>query len=286
MSADFLAARPEFGRPMVLGFLRHPRFDEALRAGAARKAKLFGQERPQHRFAVDRSSSLLGIFALSLHFTEDGLTVGGLQAMRAQCNCCSVGRATSFIAAMRKRGDFIPAEDAARRRVRKLRISDRFYAFQCERMRIDVDGLAMLSPLGEVAVRAFETPGFIAEYLRIVAAGLGAAANSRVDEVDFFSERNTGLLILHDIVASSEDALRSRPVPISISLLSKRYEASRTHILRLLRDADRKGLVVWQADAREVTLLPKLVRAIQSYNAHILAGTAYCTWTVMARNHA
>jgi len=68
--------------------------------------------------------------------------------------------------------------------------------------------------------------------------------------------------------------------------LSKRYEASRTHILRLLRDADGQGLVAWRADAREVTLLPKLVRAIQSYNAHIFAGTAYCTWTVAAAKQA
>lgn len=280
MVADLPVGRPEFGRPMIKAFLAHPDFNGILRRSSAQKALLFGQERPQHRYAIDRNSSLLGIFALTLFYTPEGLTVGRLQAMRAESNFCSAGRASSFIAVMRKRGDFIPADQSTRKRVRKLALGERFLAFQRERVRIDVQALAELSPIGVIASREYERPTFFPEYLAIAATGLGAAANERVEEVDFFSERNTGLLMLHDIVATSEDALRSVPVPISISLLSKRYEASRTHILRLLRDADSKGLMIWKPELREVTLTPKLVRGYRIYAANILAGTAYCSWMV------
>src|SRR5215472_4050965 len=105
---------PQFGAPMILGFLRHPKFNLALRHGAVRKARLYGDQKPMHRFATDRGSSLLGIFALSLHFSDPGLTVGGLQTMRAESNFCSAGRAAAFIATMRRRGDFVPADDKPR----------------------------------------------------------------------------------------------------------------------------------------------------------------------------
>jgi hypothetical protein len=282
MLGNLPAERPEFGRPMVVGFLKDPRFNDVLRVAAGRKAKLFGDDKPLHRFAVDRSSSLLGIFALALHFTDAGLTVGGLQALRAQSNCCSVGRAAAFIAAMRKRGDFIPADAGARQRVRKLVLSDRFHAFQRERIRIDIESLAALSPIGRLGLEAFDQPRFIADYMHVVAEGLAPVATLTVPAVDFFSERNAGLLMLHDIVASSADSLLSKPVAVSISQLSKRYETSRTHILRLLRDADKAGLLVWEAEARQVTLTPPLVRALQGYNAHIFAGAAYCTWMITA----
>ena len=269
---------PQFGAPMILAFLRHQEFNKALRHGAVRKAKLFGDLKPLHRFASDRGSSLLGIFALSLHFSEQGLSVGGLQAMRAESNFCSAGRAAAFIATMRKRADFMPADNKPRTRVSKLVISERFISFERERLRADIEGLQMLSPLGEFGLAHLDTPAFFAGYMRVAARRLGRQANEHVREVEFFQERNTGLLALYDIIADSEDALESKPVAVSISQLSKRFDVSRTHILRLLRDADAEGLVVWQADERLVTLTPKLVRALHGYVAFIIAGSAYCIW--------
>jgi hypothetical protein len=269
---------PQFGAPMILAFLRHQDFNAALRHSAVRKAKLYGDLKPLHRFASDRGSSLLGIFALSLHFSDQGLSVGGLQAMRAESNFCSAGRAAAFIATMRKRADFVPADNKPRRRVSKLVISERFVSFERERLRADVESLGMLSPLGEFGLAHLDKPAFFAGYMRVAARGLGGQANEHVHEVEFFQERNTGLLALYDIIAGSEDALESKPVAVSISQLSKRFDVSRTHILRLLRDADAEGLVVWQAEERLVTLTPKLVRALRGYVAFILAGSAYCIW--------
>jgi hypothetical protein len=269
---------PQFGAPMILAFLRHQEFNKALRHGAVRKAKLYGDLKPLHRFASDRGSSLLGIFALSLHFSEQGLSVGGLQAMRAESSFCSAGRAAAFIATMRKRADFMPADNKPRTRVSKLVISERFISFERERLRADIESLEMLSPLGEFGLAQLDKPAFFAGYMRVAARGLGRQANEHVREVEFFQERNTGLLALYDIIADSEDALESKPVAVSISQLSKRFDVSRTHILRLLRDADAEGLVVWQADERLVTLTPKLVRALHGYVAFILAGSAYCIW--------
>jgi len=269
---------PQFGAPMILGFLRHAEFDLALRHGALRKARLYGDQKPLHRLATDRGSSLLGIFALSLHFSDPGLTVGGLQAMRAESNFCSAGRAAAFIATMRRRGDFVPADNKPRTRVRKLVISERFVNFERERLRADLESLQMLSPLGAFALAQLYRPAFFAAYMRVAARGLGSQTNEHVPEVEFFQERNTGLLVLYDVIANSGDALEGKPVAVSISQLSKTFDVSRTHILRLLRDADAEGLVVWQADDRLVALTPKLMRALRGYVAFLLAGSAYCTW--------
>jgi hypothetical protein len=263
---------------MILAFLRHPDFNAVLRHGAVRKAKLYGDLKPLHRFASDRGSSLLGIFALSLHFSDEGLSVGGLQAMRAESNFCSAGRAAAFIATMRRRADFVPADNRPRTRVRNLVVSERFVSFERERLRADVESLEMLSPLGEFGLAHLDMPAFFAEYMRVAARGLGGQANEHVPEVEFFQERNTGLLVLYDIIAGNGDALDGKPVAVSISQLSKHFDVSRTHILRLLRDADAEGLVVWQADERLVTFAPELVRALRGYVAFILAGSAYCIW--------
>lgn len=278
MASSEVSERPQFGGPMIVSFLKNPRFNAALRFGAGEKAKLYGDLKPMHRFASDRGSHLLGIFALSLHFSDPGLTVGGLQAMRAESNFCSAGRAAAFIATMRRRGDFMPADGKPRTRVRNLVLSDRFIAFERERLRVDVKSLEILSPLGTYGLEHLDRPGFFAAYMRVASRELGVRANDMVPEVEFFQERNIGLLVLYDIIASSEDALLSKPVTVSISQLSKQFEASRTHVLRLLRDAHTKGLIVWEAQARQVTLQPTLVRALRGYVAFLLGGSAYCIW--------
>jgi hypothetical protein len=283
ISPDWTGEAPGFDAPTARAFGEHPRFLEAVRKAASDKARLFDADRRLHRFAIDRGSSLLGLFALALHYSDQGLTVGGLQAMRAESNFCSPGRASAFVAAMRRSGHFVSADIGAQRRTRRLAVSDAFIAFQKSRVHGDMECLSLISPIGTFGLRALSRQGYFADYVRTAGSGLAQVANLHNERVEFFSERNIGLLVLFDLVAHHEATLDSNPVALSISQLSKQFDASRTHVLRLLRDADKAGLLAWAPDARQVALLPPLVRAIKSYFAHIFAGTAACIWAIEAR---
>ena len=280
MSLALTGEAPQFDARTAATLSGHPYFIDAVRKSAGDKARLYDADRRMHRFALDRGSSLLGLFALALHYSDQGFTVGGLQAMRAESNFCSAGRASAFVATMRRSGHFIDAGRAAQARARKLAVSEAFIAFQKSRVRGDMECLSLISEVGAHGLRALARPGYFEHYMRVVGRGLAQVANFHNARVEFFSERNTGLLLLFDLVANNAAALESKPVSLSIAQLSRQFEASRTHVLRLLRDADREGLIAWKPQERHITLQPRMVRAIKSYFAFLFAGTATSIWTV------
>jgi hypothetical protein len=265
-----------FDRAGVESFRAHPLFDEALLQNAGEKARQFASEPSLHRFALDRGHSMLGIYATCLHL-QGRLTVSTLKVAAQELGVASPGRVMSFVAMTKKIGVLSENAPGSDRRVRGLSVSQAFLDFLRDRLRIDLAALAMLSPIGDEALRSFPDPGFFPAYMRVAGEGMGKGGfpPSRSGVMEFFADRQMGLQILYDIIAGDAASLDSVPVAVSISALSKRFGVSRPHVLKLLRDADRRGLVRWHAEARSVELSPRLVEKLRTYVAFIFIGTAY-----------
>lgn len=262
-----------------------PEFVAAMRRSAANKANLFLRQPQIHRFAIDKGSSLLNVFVTCLHYSDQGLTLAALKGLCADSKLCSSGRVVAFVAAMRKRGDILPAEPASRSRTRQLILGDQFLSFQKERLRAEISAAALLSPLGDEGLKAFADERFFTCYMKVV-LGLVYAYRTTVANtpvVEFFSERHGGMLVLHDVMAANENALQSLPVAISVSAMSKRFRISRAHILKLLRDAHAEGLVTWHAESRELTLSPEFVLSLKRYFGSIFTSTIYCLSVALAQ---
>lgn len=257
----------------------HPQFVAAMRRSAANKTDLF-LRRPQiSRFAIDKGSSLLNVFVTCLHYSDEGLTLAALKGLCADSKLCSPGRVVAFVGAMRKRGDILPADPASRNRTRRLVLGEDFLTFQKERLRAEISATMLLSPQAEDGLKAFADERFFASYMRVVLWLIHAYRTTvaNTPDVEFFYERHGGMLVLHDMITASENALELLPVAISVSAMSKRFRISRVHILKLLRDAHSEELVTWNAGRREVTFSPSFVLSLKRYFGAIFTSTIYCT---------
>lgn len=282
MSPD--SPNPNFTVAKRAALSEHPQFVAAMRCSAAHKTNLFLREPAIHRFAIDKGSSLLGIFVTSLHCSTEGLTLSALKAMCAESKLCSPGRVVAFVAAMRKRRDILPANPASRSRTRALVLSERFVGFQKDRLHAEILATALVSPIAEEGLRAFTDETFFPTYMSVVMGLLRTyfqATIASAPVIEFFSDRHGGMLVLHDVMAQSENALQSQAVTISVSGMSKRFKISRAHILKLLRDAHAEGLVTWQPASRELTLSPVLVLSLKRYFGSIFMATIYCLSVVL-----
>jgi hypothetical protein len=114
-------------------------------------------------------------------------------------------------------------------------------------------------------------------------AGLRAVQLS--PEIEPFAERNGGFMILFSLIVAAgpgDTVPPSAPVRISISELARRFSVSRTHVLQLLRDAARQGLIERAGHAQEaIILLPPLRLAIRHCAATLFLFFAHCARAAM-----
>jgi hypothetical protein len=97
--------------------------------------------------------------------------------------------------------------------------------------------------------------------------------------VSEFDGRNGGMSILYKLATSGRDGDTYPPrLPVSVSVigLSRQFKVSRSHVLRLLRDAEALGLLRRNVEETTVTLAEPLRAALVEYHAASLMGYAAC----------
>jgi hypothetical protein len=102
-------------------------------------------------------------------------------------------------------------------------------------------------------------------------------AKSTGDPTGVFTTRDSGSMILFEIMQSARpgDAYPPRgPLNCSVSELATKYEVSRSHVLKMLRDAEKEGLLVRNADERTCILSESLRTAVNGLLVSLLAGNA------------
>jgi hypothetical protein len=97
------------------------------------------------------------------------------------------------------------------------------------------------------------------------------------DPTGVFTTRDSGSMILFEIMHSAQpgDAYPPRgPLNCSVTELAAKYEVSRSHVLKMLRDAEKDGSLVRNADERSCVLSETLRIAVMGLLVSLLAGNA------------
>lgn len=257
----------------------HPRFARAMRATASGLASMYHGRHLLNWLMDDRGRMLLGYLAIYLHATRDqrdpssGLTPTRIKALCTEFEVCSPGRAGAMLSLMRFAGYLAPDIEIADRRQRRLVATDKLYALLRSRLTMHytamaplfADGAAMLDALDD----KFVDGALVAAMMKRYRAGFRLV--SAAPELGLFGERNGGMLILASLIAAGEEddtVPPSRPVPISIAALARRFAVSRPHVLKLIREAGEQGFLERPGpDLRVVILKPALIEATRRFFA-------------------
>lgn len=281
--------------PQAVAAVRaHPRFTEAMRASAASLITLHRRNRLMSWFLSDRPLALIGHAVIYLHLegrVDDPLS--GLTPSRFRTFCrtnglCSPGRAGAILAFMRMTGHIEAVAHPGDRRVTQLRPSAKLMDIARARLERQFAAISLLRPDIAPAIDALGDPDF--EAVLFHSLGTWFISGSRVLDhapgLHLFAERDAGVLILYSLMLAGEPDDRPvpmKPVPISISALAKQFQVSRTHVLRLIRDAEKQGLLTrGGAKAETISLSPELGQDLQNMQAGLFQLLATCAAEALA----
>lgn len=236
----------------VAALVARPRFPEAVRSTAMTFVELYRGNRLLNTLLNDRGRLVISYFALYLHHSyraEDplsGLTVSRVKEFCAEQKLCSAGRAEAILMVMRLFGYLEQAPASNDRRVRRLIPTDRLVSQLRERWQRLFGAMAMVMPEGEQGLNALDRQDFTAAFVARLADYFrsGVRLVDHAPGLDTFADRNAGIIILMNLMLSgdaSDTFPPTRPVPVSISALSKRFGVSRVHVRKLLRDVAALG---------------------------------------------
>jgi len=291
-----MSAERGFATPAAMAALRaQPGFGRAIRATATGLVAMYHGSHLLNWLMDDRGRLLFGYLALYLHTTRDprdsssGLTPTRMKAICAEFDVCSPGRAGAMLSLMRFSGFLTPDIEVVDRRQRRLVATDKLYTLLRERLKLHYSAMAPLFADGAAMVAALDdkiVDGALVEAMaKRFRAGFRLVHSA--PSLGLFGERNAGMLILMSllIAGDAEDTMPpTRPVPISIAALARRFAVSRPHVLKLIRDAGDEGFLErLGADHGKVVILPRLAEATQNFFATLYLFFADCAREAMAK---
>lgn len=202
----------------------------------------------------DRARALFGYFAIYLHATRDeadprsGLTATRLKDLAVQIRLCSAGRAAAMLGLMRTAGYIARAPGDVDRRVRRLVPTERLHVMMRMRLGWQFEALSPLLPEAARALPQLDNLQF--GYALVRALGDYFMAGFRLldyaPELGLFAERDSGMIFLYSLLLAGTPGAAfppEQPVPLVLSDTSRKLGVSRTHALRLIRDAEAAGLL-------------------------------------------
>jgi hypothetical protein len=144
--------------------------------------------------------------------------------------------------------------------------------------------MAPLFPDGEAMLEALDDPAVLRALIVAMVERFrdGFRFITYAPQLGLFGERNAGLLICCSLLIAGDpaDAVPpTRPVPISIAALARRFAVSRPHVLKLIRDAEEQGLIARSGD--RVVIKPGLAEGAQKFFATMYLFFAACAREAM-----
>jgi hypothetical protein len=268
----------------------HPQFPAAMRACAAGMVKLHVRGRFIGWFLSDRVLAILAHAAVCLDADANdddprsGLSPGSFKTFCVRTGMCGEGRATAILAFMRLTGHLEAEVHPADGRITRLRPSAKLLETTRSRLGAEFAALAMVCPEIAPAAERLGDPDFeremAVEFLK--RWRIGARFIDHAPDLRLFLERDVGIVTLFALMLEadpSEPVPPANPVPLSIAALARRFRVSRTHILRLIRDAESAGLMTRLGEKGEqIAFAPKLREAIRDFFAAMFQLTALCAW--------
>jgi hypothetical protein len=238
----------------VVRLRAHPRFHEAVHAFAASALDEYEAQDPATRWLNrDLGRSALCLAILILDGTPDGLNLSVLAQMAVQRNVCSRGRALAFVHYALATGRLTLAEGPGPWARRRLTPTAALLAPVRVRATSSLGATAIIAPEVAEALPRLTSDAVV----RQTAAAVGALLTMR-PELDrnpggplrqIFIARDAGMRVLqHLIVRQAPNRRRLlEAAPVSRAELSRRYNVSRTHVNRLLSEAEAAGALSFAA---------------------------------------
>ncbi|CFX04885.1 conserved protein of unknown function [Candidatus Filomicrobium marinum] len=276
-----------------------PGFAAAVRKTSAALVAIHHGNRVLNAIINDRGRFFVTLFVLDLHFRRPddgiGLTPGRLKERCVKQGVCSATRAGALLALMKLRGYVRTAPGAAPadRRRRELVPTAKLIAHQRARWHCHFSAAAPLLLEATHALEMLDRPDFMPRLVRLISAHhcAGFRITDHIPSTGLFSERNGGMFVVFSLlaIAEEEELRRQAPIQTSISGLARSISASRAHVIKLLKDAEERGLLK-RPRSGGVILMPPLVEDFHEFFAlsylllsHFARVIGDCSETVRVR---
>jgi hypothetical protein len=221
----------------------HPAFRNACDAAARTSVAHFRSlDAPFQWIMKDIGRSTICTTALTLDF-QGNLTVQNLTAFCVENQISSSGRVSEVVRRCQGTGQIIIDEGSGMWTRRPAHVGRTLANLMCERWMADLAAALTMEPEldGALALAATDLgyKSFMLTFARTSRRHRDIFAFGRTKPLDFFLEREAGMLILLDLMASqpAERARLLQAAPISRNAISRRYGVSRAHINKLLADS-------------------------------------------------
>lgn len=234
--------------PAAISALRaEPGFDEAARMCAVNAIGLYRESRLLNLVVNDQGRVVIGWFAIYLHLSGgEGLTLSRISALCERHQVCSAGRVAAIVGLMRATGYLAPIPSGDRRE-RRLIPTERLMNGQWDRWRCVFAALAHIRPEARLCLAAIGDPAFdrslVSDLFDHYRAGF-RLIGANVPELSLIGQRKAAIMILFSLFAVGRPGEGGETVAdLSVSELARRFQVSRAHVISVLRDAQRQGLV-------------------------------------------
>ena len=260
----------------------HPNMSQALRVLATNALDLYRRRPILNLVMNDRGRMAVSHIALHLHYGADpsdpgsGLTTNRFKQVCGEVGLGSPGRAVAILALMRFAGLLVPEPSAHRGQRRRLIPTEAFMALQRDRLRQAFAALNHVRPEGAIGLAQLGSDRFFADFMRAIGEALRADQRPILfaPRMRYFFDRNAGAMILMSLLLLGRPGDSMPPVgplAVSVAALARRFSVSRTHVTRMLADAEAEGLL--QRDATDRSLFrmtPALRETVTTFAAALL----------------
>lgn len=276
------AADGSFALESAIAEMRaHPRFAEGMRQSVALSLAMFDSDSAL-RPAMKNTNAAMGAF-FALYLAESGgLTLARIQRLCVDLGMMSPGRAVAMLARWRLLRHVELAADQPDRRKRFYTPTASMRWMLLRQLHKDVAALAVIEPEAQAVADRFATPEIARKFVIRFGEWL-IELMRQYDELrgaaDLFPEHQAGLLVLNALLLSGEPGDVFPPagsVRYSIAGLARRFGVSRPHVRKLLRDAERRGILRLGGDEGTCLLEPALREDVMHYYTLNFVSTAIC----------
>lgn len=254
-----------------------PGFSEACRASHRFSTERVGRNPVLARVTIDTSRLIYGYLVLYLD-AQGEITLKAIQDLCRDIGLASHGRAQAILFHLRAIGYLQRDPDSTDRRSRRYLPSPEMTAALRECLVDELRAFSIVEPeAGRMAERFSEPVFFRAFLLRFGKGTVDALKFRNRRPIGHFTDSNGGLVMLWDVILSAKDGdvyPPRGPLKMSVRDLARKYGVSRTHILRLFRGAESKGLLTRNSDDQTVTLSDMFIRDIAEFLSIVFLGLA------------
>jgi len=277
------AGRSSLDEQVYRALLAHPRFADACTNTMRRSLEPF-IDPMMRQILKEMSGTFYAIFALYLD-ARGGLTRSAIQQFCEEAGLASPGRSAALLLQLRMKGFVHRGTVSGDKRVRNYIPAPAMRDAMRAIIRLQMESFSLIEPEAAEVARRLNEPAVFTPLILEIGESLARLLKSGTrSELTMFAERASGIQVLYHLALSGDEGDSYPPrgdIPLSIADLSRRYSVARSHVLKLLRDAERKGFFIRHADGKSLRFTEHLCDVLNRYHAGFFMGLAICAYRAL-----